>query len=262
LALSQRENIWERGGEMIKKMSMIVVSSVLLLTGCSSEMEFGEVSSAIRDSQDMQSEEVVEAESEDALDVDWAENRLRSDFISEPDWQAAWDFLTPAIDTSTGELFYYRPEAMSQSDEMSVYFTLNLEPTAHRSGINVVSFGDSPKGLRGMQIGNSSFDFDLSNCISYEDGDESSIEICRHGLTQTDDAELIDLAATGDIPWVVFTDSGDFSSNLSWAELDSMLMVLSANLGLSLGYDFPLERLCEQLGPGSCESYEFQFEFD
>ena len=247
---------------MIKKMSTIVVSSLLLLTGCSGEMEFGEVSSAIRDSQDMQSEEVVEAESEDALNVDWAENRLRADFISEPDWNAAWDFLTPAIDTSTGELFYYRPEAISQSDEMSVYFTLNLEPTAHRSGVTVVSIGDSPKGLRGMQIGNSSFDFDPSNCISYEDGDESSIESCRFGLAQTDDAELIDLAATGDIPWVVFTDTGDFSSTLSWEELDSMLMVLSANLGLTLGYDFPLELLCEQLGPGSCESYEFEFEFD
>ena len=247
---------------MMKKISAIIVSSLLLLTGCSSQMEFGQVSSAIRDSQDMQSEDGVEAESENYLDVDWSENRLSSDFISEPDWQAAWDFLTPAINTSTGELFYYRPEAMSQSDEMSVYFTLNLEPTEHRSGINVVSFGDSTKGLRGMQIGNSSFDFEPSNCISYEDGDESSIEICRHGLTQTDDAELIDLAATGDIPWVVFTDTGDFSSTLSWEELDSMLMVLSANLGLTLGYDFPLERLCEQLGPGSCESYEFEFEFD
>ena len=247
---------------MTKKSSAIIVSSLLLLAGCSSQMEFGQVSSAIRDSQDMQSEDEVEAESENTLDVDWAENRLRPDFISESDWEAAWDFLTPAIDTSTGELFYYRPEAMSQSDEMAVYFTLNLEPAEHRSGINVVSSGDSPKGLRGMQIGNSSFDFDPSNCISYEDGDESSIEICRHGLTQTDDAELIDLAATGEVPWVVITDSGEFSSSLSWAELDAMLMVLSANLGLSLGYDFPLERLCEELGPGSCESFEFEFEID
>ncbi len=255
-------HIWKRGGELMKKISAIIVSSLFLLTGCSSQMEFGQVSSAIRDSQDMQSDEGVETGSENALDVDWAENRLRPDFISEPDWEAVWEFLTPAIDTSTGELFYYRPEAMSQGGEVSVYFTLNLEPTKHRSGINVVSMGDSPKGLRGMQIGNSSFDFEPSNCIFYEDGDESSIEICRYGLTQTDDAELIDLAATGDIPWVVFTDSGDFSSSLSWEELDSMLMVLSANLGLSLGYDFPLERLCEQLGSGSCESYEFEFEFD
>ena len=67
---------------MMKKSSAIIVSSLLLLTGCSSQMEFGQVSSAIRDSQDMQSEDGVEAESEHSLDVDWAENRLSSDFIS------------------------------------------------------------------------------------------------------------------------------------------------------------------------------------
>lgn len=55
---------------MMKKSSAIIVSSLLLLTGCSSQMEFGQVSSAIRDSQDMQSEEGVEAESDNSLDAD------------------------------------------------------------------------------------------------------------------------------------------------------------------------------------------------
>ena len=41
----------------MKKLLAIAISSLLLLTGCASEPEFGEVSSAIQDSQDMQAEE-------------------------------------------------------------------------------------------------------------------------------------------------------------------------------------------------------------
>lgn len=48
----------------MKKLLAIAVSSVLILTGCASEPEFGEVSSAIQDSQDMQAEKTQSPEPE------------------------------------------------------------------------------------------------------------------------------------------------------------------------------------------------------
>jgi hypothetical protein len=63
----------------MKRLIAIAVSSLFVLTGCATGPEFGEVSSAIQDSQEMQSEVEVEASQEASAQVATEEDQEASD---------------------------------------------------------------------------------------------------------------------------------------------------------------------------------------